>query len=58
MGVDQYTSTHIFESLADGGRIVLQRDAADSAGTATIRTHLQQIARAFATGDFRLPAAG
>ena len=55
MGVDQYTSTHVFESLPDGGRIVLQRDAADSAGTATIRTHLQHIARAFADGDFRLP---
>ena len=24
MGVDQYTSTHVFESLPDGGRIVLQ----------------------------------
>jgi hypothetical protein len=55
MGVDQYTSTHVFESLPDGGRIVLQRDTADSAGTATIRTHLQHIARAFAAGDFRLP---
>ncbi|MDQ3136845.1 MAG: hypothetical protein M3Q93_04590 [Gemmatimonadota bacterium] len=55
MGVDQYTSTHAFESLPDGGRIVLQRDRADSLGTATIRAHLQQIARAFAAGDFGLP---
>ncbi len=55
MGVDQYPSTHRFESLVDGGRIVLQRDKADRAGTATIRAHLQQIAQAFAAGDFRLP---
>lgn len=55
MGVDQYTSSHIFESLPDGGRIVLQRDSVDSAGTATIRMHLRHIARAFAAGDFQLP---
>ena len=55
MGVDQYTSTHVFESLPDGGRIVLQRDLADSAGEATIRAHLRHIARAFAAGDFQLP---
>jgi len=34
MGVDQYTSAHRFDSLADGGRIVLRRDVADSAGVA------------------------
>lgn len=55
MGVDQYTSTHVFEPLPDGGRIVLQRDTADSAGTATIRAHMQQIAGAFAAGDFTIP---
>jgi dienelactone hydrolase len=55
MGVDQYTSSHVFESLPDGGRIVLQRDSVDSAGAATIRMHLQHIARAFAEGDFALP---
>lgn len=55
MGVDQYTSTHVFESLPDGGRIILQRDMSDSIGTATIRAHLQHIAQAFAAGDFRLP---
>lgn len=57
MGVDQYTSSHVFESLPDGGRIVLQRDAPDSIGTATIRAHLQHIAMAFAAGDFQLPGA-
>ena len=56
MGVDQYTSTHVFEELPDGGRIVLDRDtAADSAGIATIRAHMRDIAAAFARGDFALP---
>ena len=57
MGVDQYTSSHIFESLSDGGRIVLQRDSADSAGTAIIRAHMADIAARFATGDFTIPGA-
>lgn len=56
MGVDQYTSTHRFEALPDGGRIELQRDVDDSAGAATIRSHLREIARAFASGDFSTPA--
>jgi hypothetical protein len=55
MGVDQYTSSHRFEALPDGGRITLQRDQADSAGTAQIRAHMQTIAAAFAAGDFKLP---
>jgi hypothetical protein len=55
MGVDQYTSAHQFEPRGDGGRIVLQRDPADSAGTATIRAHLREIAVHFAAGDFAVP---
>ncbi|HEU4699368.1 MAG TPA: hypothetical protein VFS40_09315 [Gemmatimonadales bacterium] len=55
MGVDQYTSTHRFDDLPDGGRIELQRDPADTAGVRTIRAHLQTIARAFAAGDFTTP---
>ena len=55
MGVDQYTSSHLFESLSDGGRIVLRRDVVDSAGVAAIRTHMQHIAERFAAGDFTLP---
>lgn len=55
MGVDQYTSMHRFEPLPDGGRIVLQRDSADSAGEATIRAHMKGIAAAFAAGDFSSP---
>jgi hypothetical protein len=56
MGVDQYTSQHVFEDLPDGGRVVLERDdPSDSLGIATIRTHMHDIARRFATGDFALP---
>lgn len=55
MGVDQYTSTHVFEDLPDGGRISLQRDTIDSAGTATIRAHMQDIAARFRDGDFSIP---
>jgi len=56
MGVDQYTSQHVFEDLPDGGRVVLERDAAaDSAGIAAIRTHMREIATRFTGGDFSLP---
>lgn len=56
MGVDQNTSTHRFDELPDGGRIELQRDSDDQAGVATIRAHLQEIAAAFAAGDFSTPS--
>jgi hypothetical protein len=55
MGVNQYTSRHVFEPLPDGGRIELQRGTDDSAGAAQIRRHMALIARQFAVGDFRLP---
>jgi hypothetical protein len=55
MGVDQYTSSHVFEDLPDGGRIVLQRDSVDAAGTEAIRAHMRDIAGLFAKGDFRIP---
>lgn len=55
MGVDQFTSTHRFESLPDGGRIVLQGDYADASGEATIRAHMRDIADRFVKGDFTLP---
>ena len=55
MGVDQYSSTHRFDALPDGGRIELQRDSADSAGVATIRAHMRAIAKAFGSGDFTTP---
>jgi hypothetical protein len=56
MGVDQYSSTHKFDALADGGRIELQRDTDDKEGVATIRAHMRDIAKAFASGDFSTPA--
>jgi hypothetical protein len=56
MGVDQYTSTHRFDDLRDGGRIELRRDGDDSTGTATIRAHLRDIKAAFESGDFSTPA--
>jgi hypothetical protein len=55
MGVNQYTSQHVFEALPDGGRIVLQRKESDSAGEATIRAHMRRISTAFRNGDFALP---
>lgn len=54
MGVDQYTSSHAFESLPDGGRIELQRDVDDTAGVRVIREHLRDVARRFTSGDFSL----
>ena len=56
MGVDQYTSAHIFEDLSDGGRIVLERsDPQDTAGIGMVREHMRSIARAFRAGDFAQP---
>jgi len=55
MGVDQYTSTHHFDDLPDGGHITLVRNADDSVGAARIRTHLRAIAAAFSAGDFSSP---
>ena len=55
MGVDQYTSVHRFDALPDGGRIELQRETDDSAGTARIREHMREIAAAFSRGDFTTP---
>jgi hypothetical protein len=55
MGVDQYTSTHLFQPLSDGGRIELQRDTVDSAGRIRILEHMAAIAAAFGAGDFALP---
>ena len=55
MGVDQYTSTHRFEPLPDGGRIILVRDGDDAAGVTQIRAHMAKIAVAFGRGDFTIP---
>ncbi|MBK8246922.1 MAG: hypothetical protein IPK85_05930 [Gemmatimonadetes bacterium] len=55
MGVDQYTSTHHFTPLPNGGLIELQRDSIDPTGITQIRAHMREIATAFAAGDFTLP---
>jgi len=56
MGVDQYTSAHVFESLPDGGRIILERPSeGDHADITTIRAHMREIATAFSRGDFTAP---
>ena len=55
MGVDQYTSRHVFQPLPEGGRIELQREVEDSAGVAQIRRHLSDVAAQFAQGDFSAP---
>jgi hypothetical protein len=57
MGVDQYTSRHVFESRPDGGRIELQRQEDDSADVAQIRRHLGEIVEQFRRGDFSAPFA-
>lgn len=56
MRVDQYSSTHRFTTLRDGGRIALERDTRDTAGVRAIREHLRGIAQAFAAGDFSASA--
>lgn len=56
MGVDQYSSTHSFDDLPDGGRISLQRDPLDTVGVRTIRRHFGEIAAQFRAGDFSNPA--
>lgn len=58
MGVDQFASQHVFEDLADGGRVVLDNnDAADTAAVRTIRAHMRDIESAFRAGDFSQPFA-
>lgn len=55
MGVNQYTSTHKFDALPNGGRIELQRDENDPRDVATIRAHLREVMSAFERGDFTVP---
>jgi hypothetical protein len=58
MGVDPYRAQHVFESLPDGGRIVLEwpdSTAAPSGEVATIRGHMREIASVFRQGDFSAP---
>ena len=55
MGVNQYTSQHVFEPLPDGGRIALRTKESDSVGEAAIRAHMDTISKSFRQGDFTVP---
>ena len=56
MGFSHHTSAHHFPLFADGGAIVATaNDAADAKTVAAIRTHLRDVATAFAAGDFTKP---
>jgi hypothetical protein len=55
MGIDQYTSTHRFDDLPDGGRIELRQNQPDTVGVRAIRAHLARVALGFAAGDFSTP---
>jgi hypothetical protein len=58
MGVDQYTSQHVFEDLPSGGRILLERaDSLDGAAIKAIRKHMREVATDFRVGDFTKPLA-
>lgn len=56
MGFDQDATTHHFRLRDDGGAIEVEvRDAADTAATDAIRSHLREITRDFAEGNFAKP---
>jgi hypothetical protein len=56
MGFSHTATTHHFRVLADGGAIEAEViDPADTATTAAIRQHMQQIAKMFTAGNFDTP---
>jgi hypothetical protein len=58
MGFDQDRATHHFTLTARGGTIQVEAgDPSDETTRAAIRSHLREIARAFAAGDFSAPVA-
>ena len=57
MGFSQTATNHHFLITDDGGVIQVEvNDPQDVTGRDEIRTHLQGIAKAFAAGDFSIPA--
>ncbi|MBZ5555218.1 MAG: hypothetical protein LAO21_21105 [Acidobacteriia bacterium] len=57
MGFSQTATNHHFLITDDGGIIQVEvNDPQDMKGRDQIRTHLQGIAKAFAAGDFSIPA--
>ncbi len=58
MGFSHEATTHVFRLHDDGGAIeVSANDAKDAKSIEAIRTHLREIAKAFAAGDFAKPEA-
>jgi len=56
MGFDQDKTVHHFRTVPSGGSIEVDVvDPADTDSLAQIRSHLREIARAFAAGDFEKP---
>ena len=55
VGADPSSLAHRFVSTASGGDVILDRKAGDTLTIAQIRTHLDEIAKAFSTGDFSTP---
>ena len=55
VGADPSSLAHHFVSTASGGDVILDRKAGDTLTITQIRTHLDEIAKAFSTGDFSTP---
>jgi hypothetical protein len=56
MGFSHENTKHNFKLSEDGGAIeVRANDAADAGSVAAIRSHLQEIAKDFTSGDFAKP---
>jgi len=56
MGFDQHTTVHHFPITGTGGSIEVEvKDPADQTSLGAVRAHLQEIAGAFANGDFDKP---
>src|SRR5687768_15454217 len=56
MGFDQDKTAHHFPAGATGGSIEVEvKDPADTASRDRVRSHLKEIAAAFAKGDFDKP---
>ena len=56
MGFEHAKTAHHFRLHRDGGAIeVTVKDAADTVSRDKIRSHLAEIATAFAEGDFKMP---
>ncbi|HKV09350.1 MAG TPA: hypothetical protein VJ725_14500 [Thermoanaerobaculia bacterium] len=57
MGFEHTRTTHHFLLKEDGGVIQVEvNDSGDAASLAQIRSHLAEVARSFAAGDFAMPA--